>query len=102
MESSVVLFYKVHKGKFVPKVKVRMVAPQNHVSEATYESTSPGFVVTSLTLNYTLNKYFKVSGGVNNIFNTAYYEHLNRNIIGSTYNLYEPGRVYYINLIFNI
>lgn len=102
MESSVVLFYKVHKGKFIPKVKVRMVAPQNHVSEASYESTSPGFVVTSLILNYTLNKYFKVSGGVNNIFNTAYYEHLNRNIIGSTYNLYEPGRVFYINLIFNI
>lgn len=102
MESSVIVYYKVSKGKFVPKVKVRMVAAQNHVSEASYEQTSAGFVVTSLSLNYTLNKYFKVSGGVNNLFNTAYYEHLNRNIIGSTTNMYEPGRVFYLNLMFNI
>jgi len=102
MESTVILYYKVNKGKFVPKLKVRMVAAQNHVSEASYEQTTPGFVVTSFLLNYTLNKYFKVSAGVNNLFNTAYYEHLNRNIIGSNYNLYEPGRVYYVNLIFNI
>lgn len=102
MESSVILYYKVSKGKFVPKIKVRMVAAQNHVSEASYEQTSPAFVVTSLVLNYTLNKYFKVSGGVNNLFDNAYFEHLNRNIIGSSTNLYEPGRVFYVNLMFNI
>ncbi len=101
-ESSVILYYKVSKGKFVPKIKVRMVAAQNHVSEASYEQASPGFVVTSISLNYSLNKYFKISGGVNNLFNTAYYEHLNRNIIGSNTNLFEPGRVFYLNLMFNI
>ena len=79
-----------------------MVAAQNHVSEASYEQTTPGFVVTSLSFNYTMNKYFKISAGVNNLFNTAYYEHLNRNIIGSYSNLYEPGRVFYVNLMFNI
>lgn len=102
LESTVVLFYKVSEGKFVPKIKVRMVSAQNHVSEASYEQTSAGFVVTSIALNYTFNKYLKVSGGVNNLFDNAYYEHLNRNIIGSNTNLYEPGRVFYVNLIFNI
>ena len=102
LESSVIIYYKFNKNRFVPKLKVRMVAAQNHVSEASYEQTTPGFIVTSVLLNYTLNKYFKLSAGINNLFNTAYYEHLNRNIIGSYNNLYEPGRIFYFNLIFNI
>jgi len=101
-ESTVAVFYKFFKGKLVPKINVRMVASQKHVSLAAYEQEMPGFTLAGFSINYNFNKYLAVSGGVNNIFDEAYYEHLNRNIIGSTYNLYEPGRSFYINLFFKI
>jgi iron complex outermembrane receptor protein len=101
-ESTVSLFYRFFEGKLVPKFNLRMVADQNHVSQASYEGETPGFTLASFSLNYQFNKYFTVIGGINNIFDAAYYEHLNRNIIGSTNNLYEPGRSFYINLFFNL
>lgn len=93
--------YKFFKGKFVPAVSVRSVASQNRVSMAYNEQTTPGFVLLNLDLKYQFNKYLKVYAGVKNLLNTSYYEHLNRNIVGTSYPLYEPGRVFYANLIFN-
>lgn len=94
--------YRFFKGKLIPKINLRMVAAQKHVSEAQYEPTSEGFFLAGISINYNFNEYLFVSGGVNNLFDVAYYEHLNRNIIGSTTNLYEPGRIFYINLMFKI
>jgi len=101
-ESSIIIRYRFFDGRFIPKVKIRMVVSQNHVSEASYEPTSPGFVVAGFSFNFYFNKYFSITGGVDNIFDKAYYEHLNRNIIGSNMNLYEPGRIFYLNLFFKI
>ncbi len=101
-ESTVTVFYRFFKGKLVPKINVRMVAAQKHISQAAYEKETPGFMLAGFSVNYNFNKYLAVSGGVNNIFDVAYYEHLNRNIIGSTNSLYEPGRSLYINLFFKI
>ncbi len=101
-ESTIMFHYNFFKGKFVPKASVRMVAAQSHVSEAFYEKKTPGFIVTTVSFNFIYNKYLTVSGGVNNIFNKAYYEHLNRNIVGSTANYFEPGRIFYLNLSFKI
>lgn len=101
-ESTVTVFYKFFKGKLVPKINVRMVAAQKHVSQSAYEQEAPGFTLAGFSVNYNFNKYLAVAGGVNNIFDVAYYEHLNRNIIGSTNSLYEPGRSFYINLFFKI
>jgi len=77
------------------------VAAQNKVSEAYYEPSSPGFTTLDFILTYEYNAHLKVYAGVTNIFNTTYYEHLNRRIIGSNALLYEPGRMFYMNLIFN-
>jgi len=101
-EATAIFKYKFLKNKLIPKFVFRVVAAQNKTSEAQFEESSPGFYVASFSVFYEFNKYFNVSGGVNNIFNKAYYEHLNRNIIGSNTNLYEPGRVFYLNLVFNI
>ncbi len=101
-ESTVTIFYPFFKGKLKPELSVRMVAAQNHVSDAFYEKNTPGFTIVNFLVRYNYNKHFTVSGGVNNILDKAYYEHLNRNIIGSNNNLYEPGRVFYVNLIFRI
>jgi len=102
LESTLILYYKLFKGKFTPKAKLRVVAAQNHISEASYEQETPGFMIAGLYFSFIFNKYFNLSAGVDNLFDNAYYEHLNRNIIGSNTNLYEPGRVFYFNLMFNI
>jgi len=101
-ESTVTVFYKFLKERLIPKVSVRMVATQNQTSQAYYEVKTPGFVLANLSIYFKYNKYLGISAGVNNIFNNAYYEHLNRRIIGSDLPLYEPGRVFYANLIFTI
>jgi iron complex outermembrane receptor protein len=101
-ESKAVFHYHFFDGKFVPQFSVRVVAAQNHVSEASYETETPGFTTVGFSFKYLFNKYFSITGGVENLFDKAYYEHLNRNIIGSNENFYEPGRVFYLNLFFKI
>jgi len=101
-ESTVTVFYKFLKERLIPEFSIRMVAAQNHISQAYYEQKTSGFVLADFTVKFSFNKYLDITAGVKNIFNQAYYEHLNRNIVGSTQPLYEPGRVFYANLIFTI
>ncbi len=98
LETTVSFFYKFLKGKLVPKISARIVADQRHVSEASYEPYTPGFALLNFSVKYNIVKYVSVAAGVNNMFDRAYYEHLNRKIIGTTGKLYEPGRVFYINV----
>lgn len=101
-EANVSFSYKFWKNRIIPKVSYRLVLAQNHISNAFYENKTPGFNILNLSLTYNHNKYFSVTTGCNNILNANYYEHLNRRAIGTTVNLYEPGRNFYISLIFNI
>jgi iron complex outermembrane recepter protein len=101
-DASLVLYCKLVSGKLVPKLNLRAVAPQNHVSEAFYELKTPGFVLAGLSVNYRYNSSLTITVGVNNIFDQGYYEHLNRAVVGSTGNLTEPGRSFYMNLFFKI
>ena len=94
--------YKFFRQKFVPSVSLRMAAAQNRISQAYNEKTTPGFAIVNLDLRYNFNSILTVYAGIKNLFNTAYYEHLNRNIIGTSYPLYEPGRIFYANLIFHL
>ena len=95
--------YKFFKNKFIPEIDLRMVAPQNRVSQSYDEEKTPGFTTMGIKIAYHFNKNLDIFGGVTNLFNNSYYEHLNRRIIGwANQNLYEPGRVVYINLIFSI
>ena len=100
-ESTLTVNYRLLDGRFVPQANIRLVAAQQHVSEASYESETPGFMVAGISAVYRFKHFFSLSAGINNLFNKAYYEHLNRNIIGSTTPLYEPGRSFYLNLIFD-
>ena len=101
-ESNADLIWKTIKNKLDMKFSVRMVIAQNQISEAYDEETTPGFVLADFKVNYHFNRNLTVNAGVNNIFDKAYYEHLNRRIIGSMAPLYEPGRIFFVNLIFNI
>ncbi len=101
-ESTISVYYKAFNKKLVPEVSFRVVADQKNVSDAFYEPSSPGFGLLNFSVNYKPLKYFNITAGANNILDQSYYEHLNRKIVGSTEKLYEPGRVFFINLIVNI
>jgi len=101
-ESTLSAYYKLFNHKLVPKVSFRLVANQKNVSDAFYEKETPGFGLLNFSLNYKPLKYFNITAGVNNMLNHTYYEHLNRKIVGSTEKLYEPGRVFFVNLIVTI
>jgi len=97
-ETTMNVYYQFLKGKLVPKLTLRMVADQHHVSEAFYEQETPGFALLNFSFKWEIAKFVELNAGISNIFDRAYYEHLNRRIIGSKENLYEPGRVFFVSV----
>ncbi len=95
------LSYKFFNNKLVPSMNVRYSAAQNRVSKAMQELTTPAFTLLDMSVSYRYNANFRIVGGVNNALNRAYYEHLNRRVLGTDSRIYEPGRVFFTNLIFN-
>lgn len=102
LELNLNLSYAFFDKRIVPQFTARYVLAQNDVSVAMQEIKSAHFTVLGLRLLYKHNAHFSVIGGVNNMLDNAYYEHLNRRILGTDSFIYEPGRSFYINLIFNI
>lgn len=92
-EGSVAFFYRFFDGRLVPGMEFRLAAPQNSVSVSYGEQKTPGFMTMAINLSWAPWRYLTLNGGISNLFNTSYYEHLNRRIIGSDERLYEPGRV---------
>jgi iron complex outermembrane recepter protein len=101
IEGSLGFSYKLLNNKLIPEIRLRSVAKQNRVSKAYNEQSTPGFTLCNFKLKYKYNNNFNINFGVNNIFNIVYFEHLNRRIIGSRTPYYEPGRLFYTNLIIN-
>ncbi len=101
-EASAGFSWKFFEGRLIPKAIIRAVTAQNHISIAYDERETPGFILAGLSLYYKFNKVLDVSAGIDNLFDEAYYEHLNRNMVGTRANFYEPGRNIYINLKFSL
>ncbi len=102
LEGTVKFSYKFFRGKLIPSATMRMVSEQNRVSQSYGESKTPGFLTAAASVSYAPCRYASFVAGVENMFDTPYYEHLNRRIVGSTDRLYEPGRVFYFTVIFKI
>ncbi len=94
--------YNAHKLRLKPIVEIKATAPQNRVSFSYGEESTPGYLIADISLIWTPSRVFTVSGGINNIFNTAYYDHLNRRLLNKDMKLYEPGRSFFILLKVNI
>ena len=98
-ETNITLSLRNTLKQIEPFISLRYVAAQNHISEAYYEQESPGFLLANMHIRYTPVSWLKITGGVKNLLDTDYYEHLNRRVIGTTTDLPEPGRVWYVQLI---
>ncbi|MCK9205142.1 MAG: TonB-dependent receptor [Bacteroidales bacterium] len=102
LEGSVKFSYKFFRGKLITNASVRLVSGQNRVSQSYGEQKTPGFVTAAASISYAPCRFVSFVAGVENIFDTPYYEHLNRRIVGSAERLYEPGRVFCFTLSFKI
>ena len=89
---------KYFKDKLHPKVSVRYVATQNRIASEYGETTTPAFFLMDVGVEYVLNKYVRFSGGVNNVLDENYYEHLNRSVRGTNNRIYAVGRNFFVNL----
>ena len=102
LEGTVRFSYKFFRGKLIPNASVRMVSEQNRVSQSYGESKTLGFITAAASVSYAPCRVASFVAGVENMFDTPYYEHLNRRIVGSAERLYEPGRVFYFTMIVKI
>lgn len=102
LEANIFVDYDMFKKKLSARVHWRVVNSQIVVSEAMYEPETKGFGILNASITYNPTSYFTITGGINNAFDKAYYEHLNRKIVGSTVKLYEPGRSLFIQAVINI
>ncbi len=102
MNFNMTLSYKLLHGKVIPKLHFRHSMNQNRVSASMEELTTPSFSLLNFSLAYKHSSYFTLVLGADNLLDTPYYEHLNRRVLGTNTRLYEPGRVVYVNMIFNL
>lgn len=98
LEVDISVLYNFLDGKLIPEIGIKAAADQKHVSDSFDETASPSWFVMNFSIRYFPIKWLQLNAGINNIFDVAYYDHLNRRIIGTKENFYEPGRVFYVGV----
>ena len=102
LESKVTIGGAMLSGKLMPEVSVRKVFEQNRIDESFGETETPGFWLADAHINARLFDGVRLTGGVRNIFDEAYYEHLNRQFNpafeSAERSLLEPGRRVFLEL----
>jgi iron complex outermembrane receptor protein len=87
------------KNKVQPELVWRSVAKQSRIANSYGETETPGFNVLDAKLSWQINEVLTAAGGVQNIIDTAYYEHLTRSVHNAEKRpIYSPGRSFYITL----
>jgi len=90
------------KQKFTPELMLRYAAKQGRIAENYGETETPDFTVLDFKASYLFSDHFQIIGGIRNLFNEAYYEHLSRSVKGSNQAIYAPGRSFYLTLSLNL
>lgn len=86
---------KYEKTNYWLNLNARFVAAQNRISESFMETASNDFATFDFSLGFVPIKNLTVGASILNIFDTAYYEHLNfsyKNADALLGRIFEPGR----------
>ena len=103
LDSRYALGANLCKKKFQPEFSIRHSFKQNRIARDFGETETPSFTLADFKLSYFASDYFKLIGGVRNIFDEAYYEHLSRSVKGTDNEpIYAPGRSFYVTLAINL
>lgn len=96
------LIGSVLDGKIMPELYFRQALKQERIAKSFGETVTPAFHVVDAKISWFINRNISATGGVQNVFNKAYYEHLARSIRSTeTRPIYSPGRSFYATLTFN-
>ena len=98
LEGRVRLRYDDPRGRFWGEASGRFVSRQTRVSEAFGERETPGFSTFGLRTGASMGSNVSVSLGIENLFDRAYYEHLNREQKLDMKPIMEPGRNVYLGV----
>ncbi len=86
-----------------PEILFRHVIKQERVAESYGETMTPGFSTFDLKLTYDILRIVHVAGGIRNLFDVTYYEHLSRSVRDTTVRpMYAPGRNVFLTLSLDI
>ncbi|WP_224477557.1 TonB-dependent receptor domain-containing protein [Winogradskyella vincentii] len=88
------------KGKLFPELTFRYVLEQSRISSEFGETETPAFSKLDFRVAYQFSKSGKLTGGINNLFDEYYYEHLSRSVRGENLAIYAPGRNAYVSVNF--
>jgi iron complex outermembrane receptor protein len=81
-------------------IRLRYVLDQNRISESFGETATPDFMLLDLDASYDITGFMAAKMGIQNLFDKAYYEHLNRPIGVNRVPMYAPGRNFFFMLSF--
>jgi iron complex outermembrane receptor protein len=89
-------------GKILPELMFRQALKQDRIASSYGETETPAFNVLDAKISWLATKSITASGGILNLFDTAYYEHLSRSVQGlGKRPIYSPGRSYFVTMTFN-
>ncbi|QIA07996.1 TonB-dependent receptor domain-containing protein [Draconibacterium halophilum] len=85
--------------KVKPEIVFRHAMKQDRIAKSYGENETPAFSVVDAKVSWLMNDVFTTTGGVQNLFDNAYYEHLSRSVrsVGAR-PIYSPGRSFYVTL----
>jgi len=86
------------KKRLNSTLRLRHVVAQNRISESFGEMATPRFTLFDFDSSYDINAFLGAKFGVQNIFDQAYYEHLNRPIGVNRIPMNAPGRNFFFML----
>ena len=78
----------VKSPRYGAEIYATLDAPQNRVAQSLGELASPGFTIFNLRAYWQVNKSLLLTGGVENLFDRQYREHLD---LRTGLGVYEPG-----------
>ena len=89
--------YFSHRLK--PYFTFRYVIEQSRISTEFGETITPAFALVDLGLSFRFRKIAGISAGIQNLFDTLYYEHLSRSVRDAESTpIYSPGRCFFLAL----
>ena len=88
--------------RLTPMVTFRHVMQQDRVSIAFGETETPAFTLVDLGVTWQIQKNLGLAARVKNLFDVAYYEHLNRSVRGESRAIYAPGRNIYLSVFMDM
>ena len=90
------------KNKFFPEVSLRHVLIQDRIATDFGETETPNFTLVDVRAKYQVSKIWSITGGVQNLLDETYYEHLSRSFRGTSNAIYAPGKNIFVSMAIDL